>query len=114
HPEIDPDNTLIPPMLLQPIVENSIWHGLAPKDQPGKIIIRIRKQNETIQCEVEDDGIGRKILPSVNKESKSESFGLKIIAERLAIISQIKKIKTHLTFRDLNGSENSSGLNVSF
>jgi LytS/YehU family sensor histidine kinase len=32
-PGIDPENTLIPPMLLQPIVENSIWHGLAPKEQ---------------------------------------------------------------------------------
>jgi tetratricopeptide (TPR) repeat protein len=114
-PEIDPENTLIPPMLLQPLVENSIRHGLAPKEKPGKISIRIKKQNETIQCEVEDDGIGREVLHSVNnKETKTESYGLKITAERLAIIEQIKKIKTNLTFRDLDGGDNFTGLNVTF
>jgi tetratricopeptide (TPR) repeat protein len=115
-PEIDPENTLIPPMLLQPIIENSIWHGLAPKDKPGKIIIRIRKENNLILCEVEDNGIGTELSRSRRNKSgvKATSYGLKITAERLAIIEQIKKIKTQLTFRDLNGSENLSGLNVSF
>ena len=113
-PEIDPENTLIPPMLLQPIVENSIWHGLAPKEKPGKIVIRIKKRNETIQCEVEDDGIGRKVSDVPGKESKAESYGLKITAERLTIIEQIKKIKTNLAFRDLRGADHYTGLSVTF
>ncbi|MBA3649541.1 MAG: tetratricopeptide repeat protein [Chitinophagales bacterium] len=113
-PEIDPENTLIPPMLLQPIVENSIWHGLAPRNKPGKIIIRVKKQNETIQCEVEDNGIGREVSSIPNNGLKAESHGLKITAERLAIIEQIKKIETNLKFRDLNGDNNFTGLNVTF
>ncbi|MBA3649540.1 MAG: histidine kinase [Chitinophagales bacterium] len=113
-PEIDPENTLIPPMLLQPIVENSIWHGLAPRNKPGKIIIRVKKQNETIQCEVEDNGIGREVSSISNNGLKAESHGLKITAERLGIIEQIKKIETNLKFRDLNGDNNFTGLNVTF
>ena len=111
---IDPEITLIPPMLLQPIIENSIWHGLSPKGEGGKIFIRIKKQEETILCEVEDNGIGRKFSQTINKETKPESYGLKITAERLALIEQVKKIKTQLTFQDLNENEHSSGLKITF
>lgn len=114
--EIDTKNTLIPPMLLQPIVENSIWHGLAPKGRTGRIVIRITKIKEMIHCEVEDDGVGRKFSSVKENEVtlKSESYGLKITEERLEIIAQLKKLETNLVFSDLNERENSTGLNVSF
>ena len=115
-PKIDPQNILIPPMLLQPIVENSIWHGIAPKGSPGKIKIRLTKSNDIIRCEVEDNGIGRKNSKSESNDSTNsvESYGLKITEERLSIISEVKKIFTTLVFRDLSEDTNSTGLNVSF
>ncbi|MBV9963353.1 MAG: tetratricopeptide repeat protein, partial [Parafilimonas sp.] len=55
---IDRENTLVPPLILQPFVENSIWHGIAKKEGHGTIMISIQKQNEMISCIVEDDGAG--------------------------------------------------------
>ena len=115
-PQLDPETILIPSMLLQPVIENSIWHGLAPKDEPGKITIRIKKEKEMIQCEVEDNGIGKTPSPSFNNNdaSKSGSFGLKIIEDRLDIIEQLFKIKTHLIFRNLQSNGSMQGHLVSF
>nr|MBK9651143.1 histidine kinase [Bacteroidota bacterium] len=59
---IDIENTLIPPLLLQPFVENSIWHGIAHKQGAGKISIEIKKDGEMISCVVEDNGIGRQTI----------------------------------------------------
>ncbi|HEY5406707.1 MAG TPA: histidine kinase, partial [Ginsengibacter sp.] len=58
-PAIDKENTKIPPLILQPFVENSIWHGIAKKEGTGKILVHIEKEGNMINCIVEDDGIGR-------------------------------------------------------
>ena len=57
HEDIDPENTLIPPLILQPFVENSIWHGISKKQGVGKILISIKKEGNMINCIVEDNGI---------------------------------------------------------
>jgi hypothetical protein len=56
--DIDQENTLIPPLILQPFVENSIWHGIAKKAGKGRITVSIRKEGEMIHCVVEDNGVG--------------------------------------------------------
>ncbi len=56
----DADTTLtIPPMLLQPFVENAIIHGMKGKDEKGHIYVRFIEEEDTLRCEVEDDGVGR-------------------------------------------------------
>lgn len=96
-PSIDPETTMIPPMLLQPFVENSIWHGLHLKDGTGKITIEFALGNELLQVSVEDDGIGRKqAAPSDHK-----SFGLRITQERLEVLSKLKGAHTDLKLIDL-------------
>jgi LytS/YehU family sensor histidine kinase len=52
-------DSLMPPMLLQPYVENAIWHGLMPKEGEKKLIIRAFVKNNHIFCQIEDNGIGR-------------------------------------------------------
>lgn len=56
---IETDTTEIPPLVLQPFVENSILHGLLPLPQGGRLMISIQKLNNTMLCIVEDNGIGR-------------------------------------------------------
>ena len=82
-------DVLTPKMILQPLVENAIYHGLEPKIGKGKITIRVGKNAEGILFEVTDDGVGtdqnriEKMLES-NEESK-DIFALKNINDRIKI-----------------------------
>lgn len=89
-PDIDQDDTRIPSMLLQPYIENAIWHGLMPKENGGHIDIRISRQdNEQLLIEIIDDGIG--ITNSLqHKRETHESKGMKLTRERINLINQIE------------------------
>jgi len=101
-PGIDRENTLIPPMLLQPFVENSIMHGISNKEG-GSIKISVGREGNRIRCVVEDNGAGRQhsVKLKVAQEVKRESLGIKITQERLQIIDKIKKVKTGIFITDL-------------
>jgi tetratricopeptide (TPR) repeat protein len=86
---IDKQNTLVPPLILQPFVENSIWHGIAKKEGHGTIAIYIKKQDEMIHCIVEDDGTG--ISATEHKEKKS--LGMRITKERIDVMNKLKNTK---------------------
>ncbi len=85
------ENTLIPPLILQPFIENSIWHGIAGKESKGHIQIEIKKENEMMVCSVEDDGVGRK--KRIETKPENTSMGIKITKSRLDIINQLKKTR---------------------
>ncbi|HRN57865.1 MAG TPA: histidine kinase, partial [Agriterribacter sp.] len=101
--DIDQDNTLVPPLLLQPFVENSIWHGLADKKEKGRIDIRITSQNKMLICVVEDNGVGRNHMAVANDQGDipKKSLGMKITRERIDIINQSKNANASLTLHDL-------------
>jgi tetratricopeptide (TPR) repeat protein len=83
---IDIENTLIPPLLLQPFVENSIWHGIMPKQGPGNILIKLYKIGDTLHVIIEDNGVG---LPEVKNEfntSKTASMGMKLTERRIQLL----------------------------
>jgi tetratricopeptide (TPR) repeat protein len=84
-PKIDGEETQIPPMLLQPFVENSIEHGLKHKEKDGKITVKITKINKGINIVIEDNGIGRKSANKHNKnhDDKDKIHAIKIFRERL-------------------------------
>ncbi len=84
---IDQENTLVPPLLLQPFVENSIWHGVAAKEGKGHITIYIQQQGDMLHCIVEDDGEG--IKEAVISEEK-KSLGIKITKARIDILNKLK------------------------
>jgi len=101
---IDKEATLIPPLLLQPFVENSIWHGISKKQGTGKIVIIIKKEGDMINCIVEDDGIGRNQSSQQNSESmapEKKSLGMKITKSRIDIINKLKKSKAGVQLFDL-------------
>lgn len=84
-PEIDEEFTGVPPMIIQPYIENAIIHGLLHKNSNGKIDIRFEKIEQTIHCIITDDGIGRaksfeiKMQTGLNQKSR----GMMISKERL-------------------------------
>ena len=84
---IDVKSIMVPALILQPFIENAIWHGLMPKEEGGTIQVIIAKKENQIACIVEDDGIGRK-LSSQNKSNVStthQSKGLKLTQTRLEL-----------------------------
>jgi len=83
-PEVDTYETEIPTMILQPFVENAIWHGISPKNGPGHIRISFRIAGGELVCEVTDDGVGRKAASGSVK--KHESKALSITHRRLALL----------------------------
>ncbi len=101
---INPEVVYVPPLLLQPFVENSIWHGISHKEGKGNIIIRIRRDEDLLRCEVEDDGVGRQTSVQLREkaEGKKESLGMSIVSERLNMIKIQKNIKaTMVHIKDL-------------
>jgi signal transduction histidine kinase len=76
----------VPPMILQPIVENAVIHGIAPKGGNGKIDIRIEKSGEDILISVRDNGVGFKHSQSQRSSAsgKNKSKGMKLTKERLS------------------------------
>lgn len=94
---IDPSNTLVPPLILQPFVENSIWHGIAGKEGKGNILIDIKIEGEMILCVIEDDGIGIQTDEDVNKKS----LGMKITRSRISILNKLKNANASFDFMPL-------------
>ena len=109
---IDPETTLVPPLILQPFVENSIKHGFCDPEKAGKLKIEIRTENDCLICMVEDNGIGRTNTINVKPVSgfKKESLGIKLTEERLDLIRRTKKVKSHFSIKDLvDGANNPAG-----
>ena len=109
-PQIDPENTLVPPMLLQPFAENAILHGLHNKEN-GLVKIQVRRSNDMICCVIEDNGHGdiEAVTPQPINGKAHKSLGRRIIHERLSIINRLKKVKATVTILQLKDAQNKPG-----
>lgn len=88
--DIDPDNVLIPAILLQPFAENAVIHGFKNLDRTGKIDIDFSSDNETLTCSITDNGIGRKQAKKQKAQidQQHKSAALEITQERLSILNK--------------------------
>jgi two-component system LytT family sensor kinase len=77
---------LVPSILLQPLIENSIKHGLEPRLHGGTIIIRSRMQGDSFVVEVEDDGVGIVLKPPSALERQGAGIGMQNVRERLEVL----------------------------
>jgi len=93
----------VPPMILQPFVENAIWHGLMRKTAGGKLIVQVKDLGTSIQCVIEDNGIGRKKALELkgNGPGHKKSMGIQITGDRISMINRIYGIDTKVHIIDL-------------
>ncbi|NIJ52364.1 sensor histidine kinase [Dyadobacter arcticus] len=102
--EIDQRYLCIPPLLLQPYVENAIWHGLMHKPEGGLIEIEVTQTDENLlTIAIEDSGIGRARSAELESRSteKHKSFGMQVTADRIRMINQLYNIRTDVQIVDL-------------
>jgi len=93
----------IPPMLIQPYLENAIWHGLVPKNENGEIIIdfNLFKQKTLLIC-ITDNGIGREKASEISSKRKTHKpTGMRNIEERLELMNRINKSNLKVKVHDL-------------
>ncbi len=102
---VEMDYIEIPPLLLQPYVENAIWHGLMHKEEGGKIDINValQKDGSLLEINIIDDGIGRARSEELRSKTatKHKSYGMKVTSERIALINQIYKTGADVSIHDL-------------
>jgi len=99
---IDREEVFIPPMLIQPFIENAIEHGLRGVTSGLiEVDIRVTDQNQLIQCKITDNGVGLSKASSIKSKHKNESFSGKIIKERLQIYAKSLNKKASYTIREV-------------
>lgn len=106
-PAIDPERVMVPPLVVQPMVENAIWHGLANKAGSGHITLEVKQQGDRLLWTVEDDGVGRRTPASAPGEAasgaagKRTSLGTVLTRSRLALLQQQYGGSAELRYQDL-------------
>jgi LytS/YehU family sensor histidine kinase len=114
---VEADYIEIPPMLLQPYVENAIWHGLMHKEEGGKIDVHvaINEVASLLLVTIIDNGIGRAKSAEIRSKTagKHKSYGMKVTSERIALINQVYKTGAEVQVDDLiDTNGNSMGTKV--
>lgn len=102
------DSIQIPSLLLQPLVENAINHGLFHKQEKGLLSIRFKQENQNeLVCEIEDSGVGRAKAEEIKNESstKKESYGTKLTQSLIAIFKEYEKMNINLEYIDKSGDD---------
>jgi LytS/YehU family sensor histidine kinase len=96
----------IPQYMLQPIVENAIWHGLLPKENDRELTISIARYSEkNIQCVIEDNGVGRSEASKSPTTAKSKSLAIHFIQQRIKLMNASDKANSTMQVIDKQDSE---------
>jgi tetratricopeptide (TPR) repeat protein len=100
---LDEDAIEIPTMILQPLIENAVLHGLMPKTGDRKLSISFAPNNATLEIQIEDNGIGRQASEALQKGKRNTnpSRGLSVTKQRLASLSEKHGWQSELEYVDL-------------
>ena len=113
---VDAESVLVPPLLLQPFIENALWHGLMLKDGEKNLQIVISREDEQLVCVIEDNGIGRKKAAEIKAQkigaSHFESKGLTLSRQRIELL-KAKGEAGYVKIEDLYKSQEATGTRVS-
>ena len=105
--DIDPEEIMLPSFLIQPFIENSIWHGLMHKTDNRKLWLRfyILDNQDLLSCEIEDNGIGRERSAALKQKNTStiqhQSKGMRLSTERIELITLQSEEKINFNIEDL-------------
>jgi Histidine kinase/Y_Y_Y domain/Two component regulator propeller len=89
HPDIDESAIIVPPVLIQPFIENAIWHGLMPKAGDRQLDISFIYDPKYILCVVEDNGVGRDAAQKKHLQKKHISMGMSVSFQRIENLTAI-------------------------
>jgi len=105
--KLNTEDTAIPPLLLQPMVENAVIHGLAPKEAKGMLLVSFSKENDLLICKVQDNGIGLKAAAEKQRIKHHESKAIAITKERVALLND-SKISSEFSIKEKFDTLNNS------
>lgn len=98
-PQIDKEESFIPSMLLQPYIENAIWHGIMPKEEGGEVNINIDlKEEGYLQISIIDNGVGIE-NSLLQKKAGHQSKGMDLTQERINLLNKIEAKPIHLNIK---------------
>ncbi len=106
-PSIDAETEKIPNMLIQPNLENAIWHGLRYRESQGMLTVKIQKRDSRMVISIEDNGIGiskSESLKTINQKLHT-SRGLKNVKERIHLLNKLYKSNIKLDIMEKQGAE---------
>ncbi|HLO38478.1 MAG TPA: histidine kinase, partial [Lacibacter sp.] len=112
------DEVLVPSLMVQPFVENAIWHGLLHKDGEKKLKIEfVNHSDDHLTCTIEDNGVGRSNAAAIQQQKISskihESKGIGIIEERLKLLQQKTGKPAHVEIKDMfDAQQHAAGTKV--
>jgi sensor histidine kinase YesM len=115
EPDVKSSIIMVPPMIMQPYVENAIWHGLLHRTRPGGMLqLHILQQSEVLYIKIEDNGIGRDEAMKLRSrfDSHKKSHGMKITAERLSIINKTYNTEISVSVTDVVDKNSVAGTRV--
>ncbi|WP_084370424.1 tetratricopeptide repeat-containing sensor histidine kinase [Reichenbachiella faecimaris] len=113
-PDLDLDEIEIPPMLIQPYIENAIWHGLRYKADKGHLLVSVYQNGAGVKISIEDNGIGRTESARIKtaNQKKKNSVGLKNTLERIGIINEVYQTDYTIKISDLNDDESGTRVEI--
>ncbi|MFT3681214.1 MAG: histidine kinase [Ferruginibacter sp.] len=110
--DIDTDEVKIPTLLVQPFVENAIWHGLMHKEGKRELVVKFTERGEWLQCIVEDNGVGREKAKEIKAISSNgsahQSKGIAVSTERLLSMKNSEGEQGNIVFTDLRNEDGSA------
>jgi tetratricopeptide (TPR) repeat protein len=110
--ELDIESTMLPPMLIQPFVENAIEHGLRPMKKGGSLKIKFGLQENKLTVSVDDNGVGFTKQEEEKGGGKHVSLATKITKERLFVIESITKEPCELSILNKKDVSDENGVKV--
>ena len=97
------DNIQIPPLIIQPYIENAIWHGLLHKKDDRQLTLKIIRDNGSLSILIEDNGVGRKYAGEIKSKSATryKSLGMGITRNRIELNNKLNEVGIELEVEDL-------------
>lgn len=107
-PSLDLDFVELPPLILQPFVENAIWHGLMHKEGKAELSIKVQEDSGILLCIIDDNGIGRGKARELKSRSTThnKSYGLKLAGNRLRLYNKLKESKVKIDLKIIDKFDN--------
>ncbi|MEO6720808.1 MAG: two-component regulator propeller domain-containing protein [Ferruginibacter sp.] len=113
---VNTDSVEVPPLIIQPYVENAIWHGLLHKESCGQLTIRMRMISESmLECIIEDNGVGREKARIMRSKSATtrKSLGMQLTESRISLLNKHAALNASIEIIDLeNEAHEADGTKV--